>query len=331
MTTELKIEGMTCASCVRRVEKALSDLPGVDEANVNFATSKATVAHAPSVAPEDLQRAVSNAGYTAHAPHDHHAHSEGGGHHDHMAMESEAEQRAAQRNLAMAVGLTLPTFVLSMFWHPRPEWANWLLFALATPVVLWNGRGFFTVTWKAARHLTATMDTLIALGAGAAWLYSAYALFAFRGMAHMQSEHVYFETAAVVVTLILTGRFLESKAKGRMSGAIRKLMDLAPKTATVVHHGGHEMEMPVGDLQIGDRIKVRPGARLAVDGKVVEGESFVDESMLTGEPVPVAKKPGDNVTGGTVNGNGALLYEATKVGADTALAQIGRASCRERV
>lgn len=197
-----------------------------------------------------------------------------------------------------------------------------LLFVLSTPVVLWSGRGFFIVTWKALKHFTATMDTLIAMGSGAAWAYSVYALIAFSGHGgHHQSEGIYFETAAAIVTLILTGRYLESRSKGRMSSAIQKLMGLAPKTA-IRWENGQEVEVPLESVRVGDQLRVRPGEKLAVDGVVLEGESFVDESMLTGEPVPAHKKPGDLVTGATINKNGSLLYEATRVGGDTALAHI---------
>jgi Cu+-exporting ATPase len=313
-TTELEIEGMTCASCVRRVERALAKVEGVTEANVNIATERATVAHAPTVDPEALMKAVEAAGYAAHP------HAE-----EPQAADAPRDEgvSAARANLFLAVALTVPTIVLSMAWHPRPEWANGLLFLLATPVTFWCGRQFFLVAAKALRHGSATMDTLIAMGAGAAWAYSTYALLAFRGNAHHQSEHVYFETGATIVTLILLGRFLEARAKGNMSGAIRKLMGLAPPVATVIR-SGVEASIPVAKLRVGDEVRVRPGEKIAVDGEVTEGESYADESMLTGEPIPVAKRVGDSVTGGTLNQGGTLIFRATRVGADTALAQIVR-------
>lgn len=325
-TTELKIDGMTCASCVRRVERALGKTAGVHEANVNFATERATVAHDASVSEADLAKAVENAGYSAHVHrHDpsamtspeHHK-----GHAEHLAPETDAEAKAARANLVFATVLTIPTVLLSMIWHMRPPWANWVLFALATPVTFWAGRQFFTIAGKAARHGAATMETLIALGAGAAWAYSTYALLAMHGM--HQSEHVYFETGAVVVTLILLGRYLESRAKRNMSGAIQRLMGLAPRTATVVGPDGTERTVPISDLRVGDLVRVRPGEKIAVDGEVREGESYVDESMLTGEPIPVHKSAGAEVTGATMNQAGTLLYRANRVGADTALAQIVR-------
>jgi len=325
--TELQIEGMTCASCVRRVERALAKVEGVTEASVNFANERATVAHGAAVAPESLIKAVEDAGYAAHR----HGHAEAqdphgtdGGHDGHADHVNVDPREASPTNLIVAAVLTVPAVLLSMLWHPRPEWANWLLLALTTPVIFGAGRQFFAVTWKALRHGSATMDTLIAMGSGAAWLYSLYALLAFRGNAHHQSEHVYFETGAVIVSLILLGRFLESRAKGSMSGAIRKLMGLAPKFATVVGRDGSERETAIEQIRVGDAVRVRPGERIAVDGSVIEGESFIDESMLTGEPLPVRKTAGDAVTGGTLNQSGTLVYQATKVGSDTALAQIVR-------
>ena len=319
-TTELKIEGMTCASCVRRVERALSKTPGVTEASVNYATERATVAHEGHVGPATLARAVADAGYGA-KPHVSPT-SMDDGHHDHMAVEPEDRISALRSNLAMAVALTVPTVLISMFWHPRPEWANVLLLGLATPVVFWNGRGFFVSAWKGLQRYAATMDSLVALGAGAAWLSSVVALATKGG--HAQSEGVYFETGTVIVTLILVGKFLEARSKRQMSGAIGKLMGLSPKTATVVLSDGREEARPVADLAVGDLIRVRPGEKLAADGVVVEGESDVDESVLTGEPIPVRKAAGDLVTGATLNTTGALLYRTTKVGDDTTVAGIVR-------
>ncbi|MBS1718238.1 MAG: copper-translocating P-type ATPase [Armatimonadetes bacterium] len=315
--TQLDIQGMTCASCVRRVEKALTNTPGVESANVNFATAQATVKHSPHVGAAEFVAAIEEAGYEAspvvHAQHDHA---------EHMRLDSEADLASARRNLWLAAILTAPLVLISMGWHMRPEWANWLLFALATPVTFRCGRRFFLVAGKALKHGTTTMDTLIAMGSGAAWSYSVYSLFAIRG--DLQSEHMYFETGAVIVTLILLGRYLESRAKSRMSDSIRKLMDLAPKVAWLVSPDGAETQVPLNQLKPGGLIRVRPGERVAVDGVVTEGESYVDESMITGEPLAVGKKPGDIVTGGTVNERGSFVFRAEKVGADTMLAQIAK-------
>ncbi len=321
--TLLDVQGMTCASCVRRVEKALAKTPGVVSANVNFATHQATVLHGSHVAAEQLVEAVDGAGYGAKPVLDDvHAHHSPSEHAAHLQMESDAELAGAGRNLLVSAVLTVPLVVISMAWHMRPEWANWMLFALATPVTFWCGRQFFVVAAKALRHGTTTMDTLVAMGSAAAWGYSTYTLLT--NHSHMQSEHIYYETGGVIVTLILLGRILESKAKRRMSDSIRKLMDLAPKVATRVGSDGLESEVSLADLRKGDLIRVRPGERIAVDGALTEGESFVDESMISGEPLPVGKQVGDRVTGGTVNESGSFVFRAEKVGADTMLAHIAK-------
>ncbi len=323
--TQLSIKGMTCASCVRRVEKALTKTPGVESANVNFATHEATVHHDGSVSDEALVNAIDAAGYAAQPISDDiHAHHSASEHAEHLRMESASEVAAMRANLVLSAVLTLPLVLVSMLWHPRPEWVNWALFALATPVTFWCGRQFFAIALKALKHGSTTMDTLVALGSGAAWGYSTYSLFRYQGHGHMQSEHIYFETGAVIVTLILLGRFLEARAKTGMSDSIRKLMSLAPTSAKRLTEDGSEVEVPVSELQPGDRIRVRPGERIAVDGTVIEGESFVDESMVTGEPMAVSKRAGDSVTGGTVNERGSFVFRAEKVGADTMLAHIAK-------
>lgn len=328
--TDLKIEGMTCASCVRRVEKALAKVPGVSGAAVNFATERASVVHDGSVVHGQLVAAVQGAGYSVGpdpygAAGGHHgAVGHGEDHSAHLAADSYGPLRQQRQNLLLAAALTGPAIGLSMLWHPRPEWANMLLFVLATPVVFWTGRSFFANAWKALQHLAATMDTLIALGTGVSWAYSTYALIAYSGAGgHAQSEHLYYETSAAIVSLILLGRYLETVSKGRMSGAIQKLAGLAPKEATLVEVGS-ERQVPIASIGVGDLVRARPGERVAVDGEVTEGESHVDEAMLTGEPAPVRKEAGDSVTAGTVNGSGSLVYRATRVGADTALAHIVR-------
>lgn len=321
--TVLDIQGMTCASCVSRVEKALSKTPGVQSANVNFATHQAMVKHGHEVDAAQLMKAVDGAGYTAKPVEDNvHSHHTPSEHAEHMRMESESELVKVRSNLGLSAILTLPLVAISMAWHQRPEWANWMLFALATPVTFWCGRQFFLVAYKAIRHGSTTMDTLVAMGAVAAWGYSTYSLLA--NHSHMQSDHIYFETGAVIVTLILLGRYLESRAKSHMSDSIRKLMDLAPKVATRVAEDGAESEVPLSELKFGDLIRVRPGERVAVDGILTEGDSFVNESMITGEPLPVSKKQGDHVTGGTVNESGSFVFRADKVGSDTMLAHIAK-------
>jgi Cu+-exporting ATPase len=321
--TSIFIKGMTCASCVRRVESALVKKGGVESAVVSFATHHATVRHDIALEKTQLLEAVEGAGYTAklvkHDPHAGHSASE---HAEHLRVESEGELVKMRANLWISVVLTIPLVFVSMLWHPRAEWANWSLLLLGTPAIFWCGRQFFAVAARAIRHGSTTMDTLVAMGTGAAWIYSTYSLLAHQGHAHMQSEHIYYETGAVIVLLVLLGRYLEARAKSRMSDSIRKLMDLAPKEASVVKPDGSEQKMPLTQVLQDMIIRVRPGERVPVDGIVTEGESFVDESMVTGEPVPVSKKTGDSVTGGTVNDQGSFLFRATHVGSETMLAQI---------
>jgi Cu+-exporting ATPase len=305
---ELEVKGMTCGACAARVQKALAGAPGVESASVNFATHRATVLLAEGADENQAVRAVQDAGYDAEL-------SVG------TRVAPGEDSTALRSDLTLAAILTTPVFVLSMALHHRPEWMNWLLFALATPVVFWCGRRFFLAAFRGLPKAQFSMDTLIALGSGAAWVYSTVALFLYRG--HAQSEHVYFETGAVIVTLILLGRFLETRAKSRMSDAIRKLMALAPPTATLIGPDGPK-EVRAESLKPGDTVRVRPGERVSADGKVVEGSSTVDESMLTGEPLPVAKSPGDLVTGGTVNIQGSFLFEVERSGSQTTLAQIAR-------
>lgn len=327
--TTLDIEGITCASCVRRVEKALSKTDGVESANVNFATNQATVSHSEGVSHDVLVKAVVDAGYGVKKPaEDIHAHHTASEHAEHLRQESAGELAKMRTNLWIAAALTIPTVAISMLWHPRPEWANMLLFVLATPVIFYSGSKFFVVAAKALRHWNTTMDTLIAMGSGAAWIYSTYSLVAHSGHAHMQSEHIYFETGAVIVTLILLGRYLEAKAKTRMSDAIRKLAGLAPKEAWKVLATGEEELTPIDQIRVGDLIRVKPGERIAVDGVVESGESYIDESMISGEPIPVSKKTGDKVTAGTVNEQGSFVFRAEKIGSDTMLAQIGKMVAR---
>ncbi|MFN3684583.1 MAG: heavy metal translocating P-type ATPase [Fimbriimonadaceae bacterium] len=302
---ELRIGGMTCASCVAHVEKALRQVPGVREAAVNLATEKASVVFDPSCAtPEQLALAVEKAGYAA-------------------VPEGADRTREGLADLLFAAALTVPVFALSMFWHPRPYWANVLLLALTTPVVFGAGRRFHANAWKALRHGSATMDTLISLGTLAAWALSAFALVAYRGMGDAAvSHHVYFESAAVIVTLILLGKRLEASAKARASQAIRALIGLQPKTARYVGVDGETGELPIAMLSPGDVVRVLPGEKIPVDGEVLRGEAHADESALTGESMPVSKRRGDPVSAGTICLNGTLDVEVRRTGAETLLGQI---------
>ncbi len=306
----LDIEGMHCASCAVRVERSLNELEGV-EASVNLATEQATVACPPNVGLESLVGAVERTGYHAHAaaplraPNDAHAH-----HHD----EPLARLR---RRLTVAAALTIPVAALSMVPAMRFTGWEWASLVLATPVVLWAGLGFHTTALRAARHRAANMDTLISLGTLAAWTWSAVVLIG--GL----DADVYFEVAAGITTLVLLGRYLEARAKGRSGQAIQRLLERGAHDARVLRDGG-EIVVPIGQLVVGDRFVVRPGEKIATDGIVEDGESAVDQSLLTGEPVPVEVAPGDRVAGATVNTSGRLVVRATGVGADTALAQIVR-------
>ena len=305
-TVRLDLEGMTCASCAARIEKKLNRVGGV-EATVNFATEQATVHCAVDVPVETLVAAVESAGYGARpAPAAHEGHH----HHDEPAA-------ALGRRLALAVGLTVPVALLAMVPPLQFDGWEWVALALSTPVVFYAGIGFHRAAARSARHAEATMDTLISLGTLAAWLWSIVVLVGGLG------SDVYFEVAAAVTTLILLGRYLEARAKGRSSQAIRRLLELGAKEARVLRDGAETL-VPVADLAVGDRFVVRPGEKVATDGLVVEGESAVDQSLLTGESAPVEVAPGSDVAGATVNTYGRLVVEAVSVGADTALAQIAR-------
>ncbi len=299
---ELAIMGMTCASCAARVEKRLNKVQGVT-ATVNFASEHAAVAFDPTqVDLEDLIGAVEAAGYGAALP---------------EAVTEEDPARPYRSRLALAVALTVPLMVFAWIAVSRPPGWEWFSLALATPVVFYAGWPFHRAAAANARHGAATMDTLISIGTLAAWTWSTVVLVA--GM----STSVYFDTAGAITALILLGRYLEAGAKRRSGEAIRKLLELGAKEARVLHDGT-EVLVPVEDLAVGDRFVVRPGEKVATDGVVESGTSAIDQSMLTGESVPVEVGPGDAVAGATVNASGRLVVEATRVGASTALAQIAR-------
>ncbi|HET9213831.1 MAG TPA: heavy metal translocating P-type ATPase [Gaiellaceae bacterium] len=300
-SVRLELEGMTCAACAARIERSLNGLEGV-EASVNFATEQAAVAYDDRrVALDDLVRAVEGAGYRA------------------ALTRASDEQRGASPGLRLAVAaaLTLPLALVAMIPPLRFEGWEWLTLALATPVWAWAGWPFHRAALASARHRAATMDTLISLGTTAAYLWSLAALFA------LEDAELYFEVTGVVTTLILLGRWLEARARRRSGAALRALLELGAKEAHVLRDGV-ETAVPVEELAVGDLFVVRPGEKVATDGVVVEGRSAVDQSMLTGEPVPVDVGPGDTVAGATVNASGRLVVEATRVGAETALAQIAR-------
>ena len=310
----LDLEGMSCASCATRIEKGLNKLDGV-EASVNFVTEQATVHCDPSVTTDQLVGAVESVGYGAHpsAPaHPLHDRHEDGEYHRHLEPVD-----VLRRRLVVAIVLSAPIVLLAMV--PLLQFAGWewLALVLSTPVVAYSGAGFHRGAWKSARHAAATMDTLISIGTLAAWLWSTVVL-----VGDVATD-TYFEVAAVITTLILLGRSLETHAKSRSSQAIRKLLELGAKEARVLRDGD-EVLVAVGELRAGDLIVVRPGEKIATDGVVEEGASAIDQSLLTGESLPVEVAVGSEVAGATINTYGRLIVRATKVGTDTALAQIAR-------
>ncbi|MBD0330548.1 MAG: cadmium-translocating P-type ATPase [Thermoleophilia bacterium] len=322
---ELPIEGMTCASCAVRVEKKLNKLDGV-QATVNFATETASVDFDPAaVAPERLLETVERAGYRAVLPREEH---------EATAAERRDPARDLRLRLALSAALSLPVVALAMIPPLQFDYWQWLALQLATPVVFWGGWPFHRAALVNLRHGAATMDTLISVGTLAAWAWSVVALFFLgAGEPGMRMDfalalgagegEIYLEVAVAVTVLILLGRYFEARAKSRAGAALRALLELGAKEARVLR-GGEEVLVPVDDLRAGERFVVRPGEKVATDGIVEEGESAVDQSMLTGESVPVELGPGSEVAGATINTYGRLVVRATKVGAETALAQIAR-------
>ncbi len=298
---DLPVQGMSCAACARSIERQLADAPGVRKAHVNFATNTATVEFdSESTAVEQLVGAIEELGFK-------------------VPQRAEPDEDAARasllRRLWVAALFSLPVAVLGMSHGAlHVPFSAWIQLALTLPVVVYAGAPFYRGAWTALRHRSANMNTLVALGTGAAFLYSA-------AVTAMGGIEVYFEAAAIIITLILLGRFLEARARGRASEAIRRLAELAPPVARVVRDGV-EAEIPVDAVRVGDLLVARPGEKIAVDGTVAAGESAINEAMLTGESMPVDKRPGDAVYGGTVNLSGSLRYEARAVGEGTLLRQM---------
>jgi Cu+-exporting ATPase len=329
---EIPVEGMTCASCATRVERNLEGLPEV-EATVNFATEAASVTYDPAnVQPEDLVGAIEAAGYTASLPA-----AEADDSRADDDDEDGTELRDARRRLVFAALLSAPVLLLTMVRPLQFDNWQWLSLQLATPVVLWAGWPFHRAAWQNLKHRAATMDTLISVGTLAAWSWSLFALFfGMAGEPGMRMnfdlipergagiDEIYLEVAAVVTTFILAGRYFEARAKRRAGAALRALLELGAKEVSVLADDGSERTIPASELEAGHRFVVRPGERIATDGTVLDGHSAVDASLLTGESVPVEVGPGDDVAGATINAGGRLVVRAERVGADTALAQIGR-------
>lgn len=322
---ELSIDGMTCASCVARVEKALKKVSGVEQANVNLATERAWIQPNATVSSQDLIRAIQKAGYDAKLlQHDSNEQ------HD----KKNLEQQQLKRDLVISLILALPVFILEMGSHMIPAFHMWVMhnigqqqswliqFALTTLVLLLPGRRFYQKGIPALLRFAPDMNSLVAVGTLAAYSFSLVATF----MPQLLPEgtvHVYYEAAAVIVSLILLGRYFEAKAKGRTSQAIQHLIGMQAKTARI-HRDGQIIEVPVAEVSSNTIVEIRPGERIPVDGEVVEGHSYIDESMITGEPVPVAKQVGNQVVGGTINQNGTLNIRATAIGEASVLAQIIR-------
>ena len=307
------VAGMTCASCVARVEEALYSVPGVISASVNLASEKATVEYLEGTEPADIRRAVKDAGYElgpeVQALED-------------VTTAAQREIRAVRKRFIVAV--ILASIIMILGFTPSFLGRPYLMWALATPVQFWAGLRFYRGAWGALKHKTSDMNTLIAVGTSVAYFYSLIAVvFPSLFAAGMMEPHLYFDTSAMIIALVILGRFLEARARGQTSEALKKLIGMQPKTALVLREG-EQREVPIEDVRVGDLVLVRPGGRIPVDGVVREGYSSVDESMITGESIPVEKKTGDEVIGATINRTGSFQFEATRVGKDTTLARIVR-------
>jgi Cu2+-exporting ATPase len=307
---------MSCASCAGSSQSMLENTPGVVHVSVNYANATALVEYVPTItSPKELKAALQGIGYDLMI--------------DETEEAKDALEEVHRRKLETlkkrtigSITLSVPLMIIGMLFMDMP-YANYIMWALASPVVLLFGAPFFIGAWKQAKHRSANMDTLVALSTGVAYLFSVFntvypAYWHSKGL----HAHVYFEAAAVVIAFILLGKMLEEKAKGNTSSAIKKLIGLQPKTVTVVHQGGHQTEMPIASVKVGDTLLVKPGEKIAVDGTVSTGHSYVDESMISGEPIPVKKGLGDKVYAGTINQKGSFQFKTDRVGSDTVLAQI---------
>jgi Cu2+-exporting ATPase len=307
---------MTCASCASSSQSILENTAGVVNVSVNYANTTAQVEYIPTITDaQKLKAAMQSIGYDLMIEESEEAKDE-------LEEVHRKKFESLKRRTIGSVALSFPLVLIGMFFMNIP-YANYIMWALATPVVLFFGKQFFIGAWKQAKHRSANMDTLVALSTGVAYLFSVFNT-VYPQYWHSKGlhAHVYFEAAGVVIAFILLGKLLEEKAKGNTSSAIKKLMGLQPKTVTVVHEGGHQMEMPIASVKVGDTLLVKPGEKIAVDGTVKSGNSFVDESMISGEAIPLEKKSGEKVFAGTINQKGSFQFTADKVGGDTVLAQI---------
>ena len=307
---------MTCASCAVSVESILKSQAGVVDASVNYANAKVSVEFIPSlVQVESLRKAVQSIGYDLLIDES----ASGDDTIEHIQKEN---HNKLKKKTYWALVMSVPVVVIGMFFMDMP-FANEVMWVLSTPVLFWLGRDFYINAWKQAKHRSANMDTLVALSTGVAYIFSVFNTL-FPEFWHLKGlhAHVYFEAASVIIGFILLGKLLEEKAKGNTSSAIKKLMGLQPKNVTIVHEGGHQIQIPIEKVEIGNIVLVKPGEQIAVDGTVINGNSFVDESMLSGEPLPVSKNEKDNVFAGTINQKGSFQFKAEKVGSETMLAHI---------
>jgi Cu2+-exporting ATPase len=307
---------MTCASCASSSQSILENQPGVINVAVNYANATALVEYIPTITgPDKLKAALQSIGYDLMIDESEEAR-------DALVDLDKKKFQTLKNKTLGAIVLSIPIVAIGMFFMNIP-YANYIMWALATPVLALFGKQFFVNAWKQAKHRSANMDTLVALSTGVAYLFSVFnTVFPQYWESRGLEAHVYFEAAAVVIAFILLGKMLEEKAKGNTSSAIKKLMGLQPKTVTIVHEGGHQMEMPIASVKVGNTLLVKPGEKIAVDGTVSNGTSFVDESMISGEPIPVEKTKNEKVFAGTINQKGSFQFVADKVGGDTVLAQI---------
>lgn len=309
-----KVEGMHCASCSSSVESMLGSMEGVNQARVNFADESVFVEYdTEKLTPSNMKKAVQKIGYDLVIEQKTDL--------DREAAKEKEKLNKAGKKAFLAIAFSLPVFIISMF-LPELPFRNWILLVLTLPVITWFGREFFQIAWKQARRGTTNMDTLVALGTGAAFIFSLFnTVFPEYLLSRGITPHVYYEAAAVIVSLILLGRYFENRAKSRTSDSIKRLMGLQVKTAKVLRDG-EEIEIPVDQVAVDDTVQIRPGEKIPVDGKIIQGYSSVDESMITGEPLPVEKSKGDRVIGATLNKTGSFQIKAEKVGSDTVLSQI---------
>ncbi len=309
---------MTCAACAVSVESILKAQKGVVDANVNFASAKVAVEFLPNtIQAAELKKAMQDGGYDLLIEESPHIDET-------VETLQQAKFQQLQSKTYWALGLSAPIVVIGMFFMEMP-YANEIMWVLSTPMIFWFGKDFYVNAWKQARHRNANMDTLVALSTGVAYLFSVFnTLFPHYWHERGLHAHVYFEAAAVVIAFILLGKLLEEKAKGNTSTALKKLMGLQPKTVTIVQNGTQHIEIPLEQIAIGDTVLVKSGEKIAVDGTVISGSSYIDESMLSGEPVPILKQTNDKVFAGTINQKGSFHFKADKVGSETLLAQIIR-------